>query len=362
MSEGGTGKAPLLCGHGSLRLPKVDIVSYNIELKDNGSFLGDRASKKALAAILDGVRKPLIKEGRDPFDERPSAEIGKKELDRALEKGDAETAGLIHTVVEEFSQEFAFVVRRLLKEKSWADVERIAVGGGMRGHRIGELAIGRLSALLKADKIDVEIVPIGSDPDDAGLFGAVQLAPEWIFKGHDAIVAVDIGGTNMRTGLVTFDIKNDQGFAEAEVSEREIWCHADDDVTRDAAVGSLVEMLDVAIRRAGKAGLKLAPFIGVGCPGIIDIDGSIDRGTQNLPGNWTSARFNLPQRIVEALPFIGPYDTQVVLHNDAVVQGLSEVDRMTDVRHWGILTLGTGLGNARFENRKVPKTKSKSSA
>src|SRR6202012_1483326 len=161
MSEGGTAPRPLLCGHGSLRLPNVDILSYNIELKDNGGFLGDRASKKALFAILDKARKPLVKEGRDPFGERASEEIGKKELDKALEKGDTETAGLVHTVVEEFSQEFAFVVRRLLKEKSWKDVERIAVGGGMRGHRIGDLAIGRLSALLKAEDVKVEIVPIG---------------------------------------------------------------------------------------------------------------------------------------------------------------------------------------------------------
>ena len=359
MSEGDTGKAPLLCGHGSLRLPKVDIVSYNIELKDNGGFLGDRASKKALAAILDKARKPLIKEGRDPFGERPSTEIGKKEMDRALEKGDAETAGLIHTVVEEFSQELAFVVRRLLKEKTWQDVERIAVGGGMRGHRIGELAIGRLSALLKADKIDVEIVPIASDPDDAGLLGAVHLAPEWVFKGHDAIVAVDIGGTNIRTGLVTFDLKKNPGFADAAVMEREIWCHADEDTTRDAAVDSLVEMLGDTVRRAQKAELRLAPFIGIGCPGIVEADGAIDRGTQNLPGNWASARFNLPQRIADALPVIGEYDTQVALHNDAVVQGLSEIVQMQDVRHWGILTLGTGLGNASFANRKLPKAKSK---
>jgi predicted NBD/HSP70 family sugar kinase len=351
MSEGGTAKAPLLCGHGSLRLPRVDIVSYNIELKDNGGFLGDRASKKALAAILDKARKPLIKEGRDPFGERPSAEIEKKVLDKALEKGDAETAGLIHTVVEEFSQEFAFVVRRLLKDKSWQDVERIAVGGGMRGHRIGELAIGRLSALLKAEKIDVEIVPIDSDPDDAGLLGAVHLAPEWIFKGHDALVAVDIGGTNMRVGLVTFDLKKAPGFTDTSVAEREIWCHAEDNVTRDAAVGSLVKMIGNIIRRAEKSQRKLAPFIGIGCPGIVESDGSIDRGTQNLPGNWASARFNLPQRIVEAIPVIGEDDTQVALHNDAVVQGLSEIANMEDVGQWGILTLGTGLGNASFANR-----------
>jgi ROK family len=359
MSEGGAESLPLLCGHGSMRLPSVDILSYNIELKDNGGFLGDRSSKKALAAILDKVRKPLIKEGRDPFGDRPSKEIGKKALDKALEKGDAEAAGLVHTVVEEFSQEFAFVVRRLLKEKYWKDVERIAVGGGMRGHRIGELAIGRLAALLKAEEIDVEIVPINNDPDDAGLLGAVHLAPEWVFKGHDAIIAVDIGGTNIRTGLVVFDLKKAPGFSNAVVTEREIWCHAAEDVTREAAVDSLVEMLGKIIRSAEKAEHRLAPFIGIGCPGIIEADGSIDRGTQNLPGNWASARFNLPQRISEALPVIGEFDTQVALHNDAVVQGLSEIPNMADVERWGILTLGTGLGNASFTNRVPGKSKSK---
>ena len=40
----------------------------------------------------------------------------------------------------------------------------------------------------------------------------------------------------------------------------------------------------------------------------------------------------------------------VLVHNDAVVQGLSEVPFMQDVKRWGILTIGTGLGNARFTN------------
>jgi hypothetical protein len=343
--------APLFGSHGGLILPKVSIASYNIELKDGDQFLGDRASKKALVAIIDRVRKPFIKEGRDPFGDKPGSEIGKKELDRALEKGDTEAQGLVHTIIEEFTQEFAVVVRRLLKDKSWKDVERIAIGGGMRGHRIGELAIGRLSALLKAEEIDVEIVPIKSDPDDAGLLGAVQLVPEWIFKGHDAIVAVDIGGTNIRVGLVTFDLKEASGFKNAAMSEREIWCHVDDQPTRDDAVKALTDMIADMAARAAKAKLRLAPFVGVGCPGLIEADGSIDRGTQNLPGNWESSRFNLPQRIVDAIPTLGGYDTQVILHNDAVVQGLSEVPRMRDVERWGILTLGTGLGNARYDTR-----------
>jgi len=39
------------------------------------------------------------------------------------------------------------------------------------------------------------------------------------------------------------------------------------------------------------------------------------------------------------------------MHNDAVVQGLSEIPFMQDVKRWGALTIGTGLGNARFTNR-----------
>ncbi len=41
----------------------------------------------------------------------------------------------------------------------------------------------------------------------------------------------------------------------------------------------------------------------------------------------------------------------IVMHNDAVVQGLSEVPFMQDVEKWGVFTIGTGLGNALFSNR-----------
>jgi hypothetical protein len=46
------------------------------------------------------------------------------------------------------------------------------------------------------------------------------------------------------------------------------------------------------------------------------------------------------------------YDTVVVLHNDAVVQGLSDRPVRNDVKRWGVLTIGTGLGNAQFTNRR----------
>jgi hypothetical protein len=55
----------------------------------------------------------------------------------------------------------------------------------------------------------------------------------------------------------------------------------------------------------------------------------------------------------KAIPEIGKHETTIAMHNDAVVQGLSEVPFMRDVKHWGIFTIGTGLGNACFTNRKT---------
>jgi hypothetical protein len=43
-------------------------------------------------------------------------------------------------------------------------------------------------------------------------------------------------------------------------------------------------------------------------------DGSIERGAQNLPGNWESSKFNLPKSVREAVPAIGDHETMVVMH------------------------------------------------
>ncbi len=48
---------------------------------------------------------------------------------------------------------------------------------------------------------------ITNHPDEAGLLGSIELAPSWILDGHDAIVAVDIGGTNIRVGVIELKMK-----------------------------------------------------------------------------------------------------------------------------------------------------------
>ncbi len=343
--------------HGATRLPSVDVDSLNIELKDDEGFLGDRASKGAFRRILDALRKPLRNNGDDPLGKKASEQIAKSTLDDLLMGDDIGAAALVHGAIEEFAQELAYVTGRFLKTKAWADTERIVVGGGFRQSRVGELAIARTDILLKAEDFKVDLVPIRFDPDDAGLIGCLHLAPSWIFEAHDSILAVDIGGTNIRCGLVETRWKKAPDLSKASVWKSELWRHADDEPTREGAVKRLVKMLKSLIAEADAEGLRLAPFIGIACPGVINEDGSIEKGAQNLPGNWESSKFNLPMSLVEAIPEIGGHDTAVLMHNDGVAQGLSEVPFMQDIEHWGVLTIGTGLGNARFTNRKPKATK-----
>jgi predicted NBD/HSP70 family sugar kinase len=344
--------------HGASRLPSVDVDSFNVELKDEEGFLGDRASKGAFRKILDRWRKPLRKSGEDPFGDEPSEHIAKKKLDEMLVGDDTEATAVVHSAIEEFAQELAYVTRRLLKTKPWANTERIVVGGGFRDSRLGELAIARTDIMLKSEGLKAGLVPIRFHPDEAGLIGALHLAPSWIFEGYDCILAVDIGGTNIRCGVVETRWKKAPDLSKASVWKSDLWRHADAEPTRDAAVKRLAKMLKDLIARAEEEGFRLAPFIGIACPGVINEDGSIEKGAQNLPGNWESSKFNLPASLVEAIPTIGDHDTAVLMHNDAVVQGLCEAPYMQDVEHWGVLTIGTGLGNARFSNRKKDNGKS----
>lgn len=341
---------PPVLAHGGRVLPTVTVDTYNEELRDSEGFVGDRASGRAFRAILEDWRERLRTHGDDPFGDTPAHEISKSRLDKLLAGGDPLTAGLIHTVVEELAQELATVVRRFLRLEGWLGTERIVVGGGLSASHIGELAMGRAAVLLTGEGTAIELRPIGNHPDKAGLIGAVQLAPSWVLAGHDAILAADIGGTNLRVGVVELNMKKGD-LSKAAVWKHLHWQHRDDAPTRDEALARIVAMTEELMDEASAQKLKLAPFVGIGCPGLIDERGVIVSGGQNLPGNWEGESFNLAAELAGRLPRVLDHEPVVILHNDAVVQGLSEVLAMTDVSRWSVLTIGTGLGNARFTNR-----------
>lgn len=341
--------------HGASVLPSVEVDSYNLEVEDDDGFVGDKASNGAFRKMIESAREALRREGADPLGDTDTDEISKKKLETILAKGDADAAAVVQSAIESFAQSLAYVIKRFLRQKSWRDTEAIVFGGGFRGGRVGELAIARTRLLLREAEIATAVELIHNHPDEAGLIGAAHLLPPWMMRGHDAMLAVDVGGTNIRTGIVNLNLDKKSDLSKATVDDVSLWRHRDEEnISREDAVGELTRMLRQHLKGSSKRGL--APVIGVGCPGLICEDGSIERGTQNLPGNWASSRFNLPKALKQAIPHIADEETMVVLHNDAVVQGLSERPHMADQERWAVLTIGTGLGNAHYTNRRPSKT------
>ncbi|KAB1069336.1 ROK family protein [Methylobacterium planeticum] len=332
--------------HGTRHFPDNRLDAYNLKLEQNGGFVGDRVRSKAFTLILDGLREEARRSGPDPLGDTASED--RPSLDDLLERPGSEAGAVVARAVDLYAAAFADVVRRFLAEDEWRGTERVVVGGGLRESRLGKEAIRRAGALLRAGGHTVEVLPIRADPDEAALLGALHLLP--LGERDRAFLAVDIGGGNIRAGVV---VPPEVGDLEGRVLFREHWRHRKEPVGRDDMVGRMVGMLSALVERAEADGLALAPFVGIGCPGEIQADGAIASGTQNLPGHWQEPDFNLPTRVAKSLGRIGGEPVSVLLHNDAVLQGLSELTRMRDVSRWGVLTIGTGLGNARFTSTEA---------
>jgi hypothetical protein len=254
---------PSIVQHGWHVLPHVLVDAYNEELKDKDGFLGDRANKGAFQDILDHWRKNIAQNGADPFGDTPTWKLTKSQLDKYLESDDPLAAGLVHSAVEEFAGELAAVTARFLRLDEWNKTEHI-VGGGLSGSHIGRLALGRALVLLKEQGLRIEMSTITSHPDEAGLLGGLELAPSWMLDGHDAIIATDIGGTNLRVGIVELKKKGD--ITRAGVWKSSLWRHKDDDSSRDDAIARMAAMISKLVKAAQEQKLKIAPFITVGCP------------------------------------------------------------------------------------------------
>ena len=333
-------------------LASVRIESYSLELRDEDGFVGDQASQTAFRELLERWRKRKRRNGRDPLGKADSKDISKTELDLAVHgKAASEATDVVHGAIEEFAVELVHVIRRYLRQGPWRVVQRIVIGGGFPGSGVGERGVLQAAAMLHNEGSTVELARLCHEVDDGGLIGWVHLAPPDLVAKHDAILAVDIGGTNVRCGIVKPRARRAGDLSHAKVVKRLKWRHADDKPSRKALVQGIAAQLHELVAYAKRKRIDLAPFVGIACPGLIREDGSISRGAQNLPGDWGSKDFHLPTAIARELGPIDGHMPDVRLHNDAVVQGLSELPFMQDVKRWGVLTIGTGLGNVSFTNR-----------
>jgi hypothetical protein len=342
---------PSLPAHGATLFRGLRLDAYSLDLPEADGQVGDRASHRAFDAFLaEWRRKVRHGGGRDPFGGSATEPLDRDTLDDALTAGSPEAAGMVQGAIEDYAGALAAVVRRFLLLPEWQGTQRVLVGGGLRSARIGEVAVGRAAVMLRAEGAGVRLTPIRHDPDEAGLIGAARLVPHRALATCDAVLAADLGGTSFRAGVVLPRLGVSPNLAAAGVWRSQVWRHADEDVDRAAAVGRLAGMRGDLAGEAAAAGLALAPLVAVGVPGVLDGEGRILRGAENLPGEWHAPEFCLASALARRLPLEGGGNPAVLLHNDAVLQGLSEAAFMRDVARWGVLTVGTGLGNARFTN------------
>lgn len=335
--------------HAAPRAGRVDIDSWNLELPDpeGSGFLGDRASHTAFREILSALRR-TARTGADPFpgEDDPGGDC----VDKVLIGGDADAAHVVHLAVESWARQLAYVTRCFLARPEWEGVERIVMGGGMPQSTHGGLAVRRAQKLLRQARAGVELSVLAHHPDEAGMLGWVPLAPAST-RRFEGFLGVDIGGNHYRCGIVLPRLDRAKDGAKAEMYERMNWRHSEDDPDREQSLDRIAGMLNALAALARSTGLKLAPFVGVACPGTMDAQGRLRAGTQNLPGQW-EAPFDFPRELAARLDRVAGRRPQVLLHNDAVVQGLAEHVRMRDVRRWGVFTVGTGLGNASYTRRR----------
>jgi glucokinase len=138
-------------------------------------------------------------------------------------------------------------------------------------------------------------------------------------------IGVDLGGTNLRIAAV-----DDQGTLVEKVT-----LGTKVSLGRDHVIDDMCKSIQQLLEKYRNAATLLG--IGIGVPGIIDMQSGLLRESPNLPG-WADypVRAEIERRL----------KTVVILENDANVAGLGEkwLGAAKDFDDMAMLTLGTGVG------------------
>src|SRR5277367_5877563 len=138
-------------------------------------------------------------------------------------------------------------------------------------------------------------------------------------------IGVDLGGTNLRIAAV-----DDQGTLVEKVT-----LGTKVSLGREHVVGDMCDAIESLLAKYSNSATLMG--IGIGVPGIIDMQSGMLRESPNLPG-WTDypVRAEIEQRL----------KTVVILENDANVAALGEkwLGAAKNYDDMAMLTLGTGVG------------------
>ena len=153
--------------------------------------------------------------------------------------------------------------------------------------------------------------------------------------GHDVVIGVDLGGTNLRTALLSPDGDVLDKHKEATLASAG-W---------KQVIARLVENIQLQRASAVRKGLTVTG-VGVGAPGVIQMDKGIVVKSPNFP-DWN----NLPlkEELEKALR------VPVFIENDANAAALGEQWRGAGrgINSMILLTLGTGVGGGIVLNNLI---------
>jgi len=150
----------------------------------------------------------------------------------------------------------------------------------------------------------------------------------------DYCISVDMGGTNLRIAAIT---------TEGQLLEK-ITLGVKVALGRDYVIGEMCDAIKRLREQYHSSGRLMG--VGIGVPGIIDVEAGMMRKSANLPG-WSDypVRDEIERRL----------GAKVCLDNDANVAALGEkwLGAGRDADNMAMITLGTGIGGAIVLNGKV---------
>jgi glucokinase len=146
----------------------------------------------------------------------------------------------------------------------------------------------------------------------------------------DFSIGVDLGGTNLRIAAVS---------GQGELLEK-VTLGTKVALGRDHVIGEMCEAIQQLSAKYRETGKLLG--VGIGVPGLIDMQTGMMRRAVNLPG-WEN--YPVSAEIQRRLGFAGN-DVRVVLENDARVAALGEqwLGAARGIPNMAVITLGTGIG------------------
>lgn len=240
--------------------------------------------------------------------------------------------------LKKMGEKLGSVIEKLLAWKYWKNTERIFIGGGLAKGEVGDVLLKSARRYISSQ---IDMRKIHHEPEVAGLIGGSYMVPP---EGkREKMISVDLGGAKVRAGIVSSPRK------EAKVFTKRVRNWKNLNLDRGSLANLVASLILECLEKCENPG-EISEYICVGCPGMIDDRGNIIEGASNLPGDWTYPEFHLPSVIRSELRETSFDEFKFIMRNDAVVQGLSEIPFTQDVKEWGILTIGTGLGNAKFLN------------